>query len=190
MWRSKRFSVTLREMLASQALQHLEILVAHFGGHLEAHMQQLAQIRIEARILLIVAQRGGVLFGTPSVDDGRVRAASRNRYRSPSRRARTARPGSQKPWRKPASPDPDPSPPASARPINSSSQVVPAVLRWTPAPNLSQRAADGRVDRKLVAAGMHAQLEIRRAGRTVAMAKAITARSSLNSFSNCTTSPT
>jgi hypothetical protein len=37
------------------ALQHLEILVAHFGGYFEPHMQQLAEIRIETRILLIVA---------------------------------------------------------------------------------------------------------------------------------------
>ena len=53
------------------ALQHVEIFVAHFCRHLEAHMQQLAEIRIEARILLIVAERRRILFGAPCVDDCR-----------------------------------------------------------------------------------------------------------------------
>src|SRR4051812_48892950 len=52
-------------------LQHVEILVSHLGGYLEAHVQQLAQIRIEPWILLIVTQRGRVLFGSPSIDDCR-----------------------------------------------------------------------------------------------------------------------
>ncbi len=72
MWRSNRFSVTLREMLASQVIQHLEVLVAHLGGYLEAHMQELAQVRIETRILLVVTQRGCILLGGPSVDRGGV----------------------------------------------------------------------------------------------------------------------
>src|ERR1035437_8469283 len=73
----QRFDVAFEKVFGDVAgnagfagLQHLEVLVPHFGRYLEAHMQQLAQIRIETRILPVVTQRGSVLFGTPAVDHG------------------------------------------------------------------------------------------------------------------------
>ena len=49
-------------------LQRLQVAVALLGGDLEAHVQQLAQAGIEARVLRIMPQGSGELCGSPSGD--------------------------------------------------------------------------------------------------------------------------
>ena len=72
MCRSNRFSVTFLAMTASCFFSAFEVAVALFGRHLEADVQQLAEARIESRILLVVPQRGDKLLGTPAVHGRRA----------------------------------------------------------------------------------------------------------------------
>ena len=138
----ERFDVALEQILRHIArdgglagFEHLQVLVTHLGGDLVADVKQLAQVGIEAGVLLVVAQRGDELLGGPAVDRGRI--GQPGGVDIDHRRVGQAQGVAigiglrrKSPW-----PVPGPSPPASARPITSSSQVVPAVLTCTPASN-------------------------------------------------------
>src|ERR1019366_4389788 len=164
----QRLYVTLEKVLGHVAgnaglagLPHLEALVAHLGGHLEPHVQQLAQVRIETGILLVVTQRRSELFGTPAahhrrlgqfrvvnIDYGRVGLAQRvavfkclgvNLIRQV--QTVTAGFGQADQLFQPG----------GARGLEVDSRAEPL-----------DRAPDGSVYRELVAARMHAQLEVGR----------------------------
>ena len=135
--------------------------VAHLGRHLVAHVQELAEMRIVGRARRVVTQRRGK--GSPSQPatvsgDG---SAARSMSTTEAYGAHSSSNRRQAP-RYTSLAISSPSPPAAARPISSSSQVVPAVFRCTPASNFFKRLVHRPVDGELVAAGMHAQLQVLR----------------------------
>ena len=140
-------------------LELLEVAGAHLGGDLEAHVNQLADVRVVERVLLVVAQGTNELFAGPAVDDGgggqlgavdvddgRVRLAKLVHVRQGFRvdflgegEARTAGFGEADDFLEPG----------RARGLHVHAGTM-----------LGERAADGRVDGELVAAAVHGELQV------------------------------
>ena len=49
-------------------LERVGVPFTHLGSHLKAHMQQLPEVRVVARVRLIVPKRGRVLVASPIGD--------------------------------------------------------------------------------------------------------------------------
>jgi hypothetical protein len=163
--RSNIFSVTVFAIVGSNFSKRLDVTLAHLGRDLEADVQQLAEAR-------------GCTAASSDRGEGR-RCIARLSSRALHRRGQLALVSmsitvayggaqlveSAQRLAVDILGDLQPSPPALARPINSSSQVVPAVLMCRPALCCLHGPADRAVDRELVAAGMDAELEVQPAVR-------------------------